>query len=526
MRIHLQIAATLSLFAFSAFGASPASPELTAGTRVQSFAKESGSTIDHFARATNGVTALAAVEYAGLYLPAAKAERHGRSVVISAPGLPMVTLAESDGPQRLTVSTEKAVLARWFFAGDVPARVELATGHSLIFTSHGTKVRERLTGHGTDDKSGVEFDTGYSRGVYHPVVLDLIAGQLGLGDDWTDHIVIRPNETGSVYAIRSKMGETVAFAVRGGTVNVIYDVTGIPMLYDIDLAEQFYPAGPELAHVPRRILVSADGRAEWDAPQSPEGSMGSAWMAEQSKHGPGQITVRLRNVVPSVAPPVYSQKYSMKPELYQICDTSYVCTYWDGGSSCTTTVYYCDAGTGTGECYIFGTCNDTGGGTGCLSMGCGGSGSGGTGDATHPNDHVVRADLQSAVDNAMDAAADKLTNAQCLTVFTKFKNAQGQTLQQVLDGYGVSASTYLTSWVQFNDGTNTSKCSTGSTYPIYTTPGSRSVWVCSQFVSTQHSTPGYAADLMIHEELHSLGLGEDPPSSAQITRDVQDACGN
>ena len=112
-------------------------------------------------------------------------------------------------------------------------------------------------------------------------------------------------------------------------------------------------------------------------------------------------------------------------------------------------------------------------------------------------------------------------------VFSAFKNADGKTLQEVLDGYGVSASTYLTSWEQFNNGTNTNLCtSSGSSFPIYTSQGSRAIWVCSQFVALQRGTPGYAAVLMIHEELHSLGLGENPPSSGEITSAVQDACGN
>lgn len=256
MKLQVKTAVAISFCAFSAFGASPAGREAIVGSPIQSFVKQSGTTIDHFVRQSDGVTALAAVEYEGLYLPAAKAERHGRSVIISVPGLPPVTLTESDGPQRLTVSTETSTLGRWFFTGNEASRVEFATA-------------------------------------------------------------------------------------------------------------------------------------------------------------------------------------------------------------------------------------------------------------------------------AMDAAADKLASAQCRTVFTNFKNADGKTLQEVLDGYGVSATTYLTSWAQFNNGSNNSLCtSSGSSFPIYTSPGSRSIWVCSQFVTVQRSTPGYAAVLMIHEELHSLGLRENPPSSAEITNAVQDACGN
>ena len=51
-----------------------------------------------------------------------------------------------------------------------------------------------------------------------------------------------------------------------------------------------------------------------------------------------------------------------------------------------------------------------------------------------------------------------------------------------------------------------------------TTPGRRTVFVCgAQFMEMQRRQPGLAADLLIHEELHSLGLGENPPNSSEIT---------
>jgi hypothetical protein len=37
--------------------------------------------------------------------------------------------------------------------------------------------------------------------------------------------------------------------------------------------------------------------------------------------------------------------------------------------------------------------------------------------------------------------------------------------------------------------------------------------------------PSLAAALIIHEELHSLGLGEDPPTSKEITAKVIERCG-
>jgi hypothetical protein len=36
--------------------------------------------------------------------------------------------------------------------------------------------------------------------------------------------------------------------------------------------------------------------------------------------------------------------------------------------------------------------------------------------------------------------------------------------------------------------------------------------------------PGLSASLIIHESLHTLGLGENPPSSSEITQHVERRC--
>ncbi|HEV8611632.1 MAG TPA: hypothetical protein VGS98_16365 [Thermoanaerobaculia bacterium] len=59
-----------------------------------------------------------------------------------------------------------------------------------------------------------------------------------------------------------------------------------------------------------------------------------------------------------------------------------------------------------------------------------------------------------------------------------------------------------------------------------TTLGSSVVFLCSdRFREKAHRWPSYAANILIHEELHSLGLEENPPSSEQITLQVVDRCG-
>jgi hypothetical protein len=41
----------------------------------------------------------------------------------------------------------------------------------------------------------------------------------------------------------------------------------------------------------------------------------------------------------------------------------------------------------------------------------------------------------------------------------------------------------------------------------------------------QRSQPAAAANRAIHEMLHTLGLGENPPTTSEITRRVEMRCG-
>ena len=60
----------------------------------------------------------------------------------------------------------------------------------------------------------------------------------------------------------------------------------------------------------------------------------------------------------------------------------------------------------------------------------------------------------------------------------------------------------------------------------FTTPASRAVHLCgARLVSLFASSPRLASAVIIHEELHSLGLGENPPTSLDITQQVLSRCG-
>lgn len=60
----------------------------------------------------------------------------------------------------------------------------------------------------------------------------------------------------------------------------------------------------------------------------------------------------------------------------------------------------------------------------------------------------------------------------------------------------------------------------------WTNPGSRAVQICwNQFGARQRFDSGYTASIIIHDALHTLGLGEGPPDNREITARVAARCG-
>ena len=78
--------------------------------------------------------------------------------------------------------------------------------------------------------------------------------------------------------------------------------------------------------------------------------------------------------------------------------------------------------------------------------------------------------------------------------------------------------------VTFIDDTRHRLC--GSGVLALTVPGGRVVRVCTEELKRSHAVqPEYVVASIIHEILHTLGLGENPPSSREITRRVLGRCG-
>jgi hypothetical protein len=128
-----------------------------------------------------------------------------------------------------------------------------------------------------------------------------------------------------------------------------------------------------------------------------------------------------------------------------------------------------------------------------------------------------------ALRRALLGADRRLAEPGCLEVLTDFTDAAGRTLKEVLDAHGVSARTYLR-WIVFSDGRDPGACGSKGTLAV-TAPGSRVVFICPRaFVEAVRGVPEDAEVTLIHEMLHSLGLGENPPSTREITKRVLSRC--
>lgn len=130
---------------------------------------------------------------------------------------------------------------------------------------------------------------------------------------------------------------------------------------------------------------------------------------------------------------------------------------------------------------------------------------------------------QSAVERARNGAARKLQEPECQKVLEDFRDGDGRPLRQSLEKWGVNAAEYL-QMIPFLDGSSHRLC-LWSKVELVSSPGTPRVYVCGRFATTQVREPGLAEAMVIHEMLHTLGLGENPPTSVEITQRVKGRCG-
>jgi hypothetical protein len=95
-------------------------------------------------------------------------------------------------------------------------------------------------------------------------------------------------------------------------------------------------------------------------------------------------------------------------------------------------------------------------------------------------------------------------------------------LADILAERGRTGQSQLTH-VFFYYGSLLTVCKRGSLAAV-TKPGSHATFVCPRGFHTHCSNPLDARTTIIHELLHTLGLGENPPSSRQINVGVMRRC--
>jgi hypothetical protein len=123
---------------------------------------------------------------------------------------------------------------------------------------------------------------------------------------------------------------------------------------------------------------------------------------------------------------------------------------------------------------------------------------------------------------ARAGAARRLQTTGCLAVLDEFTDAAGHTLRKSLEAEGIPAHEFLDRLHFFE--APAALCN--GVRMAATSVRSRVIYLCSErfrAVADRNRALGEAA--VIHEALHALGLGENPPASEFITERVLARCG-
>jgi len=125
---------------------------------------------------------------------------------------------------------------------------------------------------------------------------------------------------------------------------------------------------------------------------------------------------------------------------------------------------------------------------------------------------------------ALSEAWRQLETRGCQALLSELKDGKGNPLAGNLSKGAVELQDHLARLV-FVDGSETKACAKGAL--AATEPGSRVVRVCSSRLTwTWQQNRRHVIAGLIHEALHTLGLGENPPTSREIQDRVVLRCGN
>lgn len=139
-----------------------------------------------------------------------------------------------------------------------------------------------------------------------------------------------------------------------------------------------------------------------------------------------------------------------------------------------------------------------------------------------PQRILVRGSVVLEITRAFHGAIRRLETPACQQVFTDFTDEEGRTLRENLGP--LTPAEYLAQLV-LRDGEipkGSGRCASPGA-AAFTVDGA-AVFVCGRTFRREKPTRREIA--LIHEMLHTLGVRENPPSSAEITRQVVERCGS
>jgi hypothetical protein len=135
---------------------------------------------------------------------------------------------------------------------------------------------------------------------------------------------------------------------------------------------------------------------------------------------------------------------------------------------------------------------------------------------------VLRVAHESTLERARDGAVRKIEQPGCQRLLEEFKDKDGRSLGENLATWNRPVADYLRT-MPFRDGSFHPDCRSGKS-ALVSVVGMRPVFVCPSFRKHAERDPWTAENWIIHEMLHTLGLGENPPSSREITQRVSERC--
>jgi len=136
--------------------------------------------------------------------------------------------------------------------------------------------------------------------------------------------------------------------------------------------------------------------------------------------------------------------------------------------------------------------------------------------------HLSHPIAAALVRRVLDEVSRRMGEPRCQALLDRFQDQRGRRLSDRLGDLRMDVQQYL-DFIIFLDG-NFYRCRGRL---AYTAAGSRIVYLCPGAVERRwHEDREGLVATLIHEVLHTLGLGEDPPSSAEITDQARRRCGS